>query len=346
MTRFVDEVQIFAVKAFFDTVVGGAMRLGRRERLANPELHEVEFLGDHRYAPGTTTRDHLLDIWRPTDDAAKSRSRLPIVFHVHGGGFTVLSKEAYWRQAVAFARRGFLVFNVSYRLAPKHRFPTAVEDVFSAFEWVVENAARFGGDTSRIVLAGESAGANLVTGLSLALAYERPEPFAKRIWQTNIRPSAVVPACGIFHCSDHPRFREDVPWYFNHFLYGLETAYLGKGPWPCALDFVDLASFFERGIKPDRPLPPFFLPVGDLDPLLSDTKRIGRALRGLGAEATERTYAGMRHVFHLAMGMDAAKRCWNDTFAFLDRHVPTDHVAPVSGDRETVAREAAAATGT
>ena len=38
----------------------------------------------------------------------------------------------------------------------------------------------------------------------------------------------------------------------------------------------------------------------------------------------ERVYPWMSHAFHLGMGLDAAKRCWNDKFAFLERHVPSE----------------------
>jgi len=91
------------------------------------------------------------------------------------------------------------------------RFPTPLEDVCRAFDWVVKNAERFGGDPSRIVLAGESAGANLVTSLALALAYERPEPFAKLAFATGVVPRAVVPACGVFQVSDLARLKRRKP---------------------------------------------------------------------------------------------------------------------------------------
>ena len=65
------------------------------------------------------------------------------------------------------ARRGMLVFNINYRLSPRHPFPAALTDCSAALEYVVREAPRLGGDLSRLVLAGESAGANLVTALTL-----------------------------------------------------------------------------------------------------------------------------------------------------------------------------------
>ena len=50
------------------------------------------------------------------------------MLYVHGGGFRILSKDTHWIMGLAFARRGFLVFNIGYRLAPKHPFPAAIAD--------------------------------------------------------------------------------------------------------------------------------------------------------------------------------------------------------------------------
>lgn len=312
----------------------GASRIARLHPRSKPHRHAVEHIVDLRYLEGTTTRDHLLDVWRPAKNLAPSRSTSarhiegppwPIVFYVHGGGFRILSKDSHWIMALGFARRGFIVFNVSYRLGPKHRFPLPLEDVCHAFEWVVKNAARFGGDPSRIVLAGESAGANLVTSLSLALTYERPEPFAKRVFDLGVVPRAVVPACGVFQVSDLTRLKRRKPQISSFIadrLAEVEEAYLGSGPWPCSLDLADPVVLLERGDRPVRPLPPFFLPVGTKDPLLPDTRRLGKALRALGGEAIESYYAGEPHAFHAFVTRRLARRCWADTFAFLDRHVP------------------------
>jgi len=192
------------------------------------------------------------------------------------------------------------------------RFPTPLEDVCRAFDWVVKNAERFGGDPSRIVLAGESAGANLVTSLALALAYERPEPFAKLAFATGVVPRAVVPACGVFQVSDLARLKRRKPAMSSFIadrLVEVERAYLGNGRWPCALDLADPLLVVERGEKPARPLPPFFLPVGTKDPLLPDTRRLGEALRALGGEAVEKYYPGELHAFHAFVMRGIARQC-------------------------------------
>jgi acetyl esterase len=88
---------------------------------------------------------------------------LPIIIHYHGGGFIspLLPglEHSLWQDAKTY---GAIVFAVDYRVAPEHKFPAAVNDSYNAFKWISKHATTFGGDTNRITLMGNSAGANLV----------------------------------------------------------------------------------------------------------------------------------------------------------------------------------------
>lgn len=339
MSRLMDHARRRAgslvVRGFFN----GAARAAGFHPRARPERHDVVVTRDVRYLPGSTP-EHRLDVYTPLPEAREVKSPRhpgppwPIVFYVHGGGFSILSKETHWVMGLGFARRGFLVFNVEYRLAPRYRYPAAIEDVCRAYAWVVANAARYGGDTSRVVLAGESAGANLVTSLAVALSYERPEPFAREAFDTGVVPKAVVPACGVFQVSDMERLSRRKPTmskFIAERLAEVGSGYLGTGPWPYGLDLADPLVVLERKEPPARPLPPFFLPVGTKDPLLPDTRRMAVALRNLGGDVEERYYPGEMHAFHAFVMREAARTCWADTYAFLDRHV-----APSAGQPRVV----------
>ena len=85
--------------------------------------------------------------------------------------------------------------NINYRLAPRHPFPAAIEDACAAVQFVARRAAEFGADASRLVVAGESAGANLAVSLALCGTYRRPEPFARAVFDAGIQPRAVAAAC-------------------------------------------------------------------------------------------------------------------------------------------------------
>jgi acetyl esterase len=262
-----------------------------------------------------------LDIYRPTF----GKGPFPVVFYVHGGAFSSLSKDTHWVMALSFARRGYLVVNINYRLAPRHRFPAPLQDVFAAYQWTLDNVAHFGGDVDHMVLAGESAGANLVTSLAIAGAYQRPESWAREIYDRNQPLKAVLAACGVYQVSNGARYFKDVR---NRFLRDrlteLSEIYLPKNSHGLegGIDLADPAVILERGQVPTRPLPPFFLPVGTRDPLIADTRRLAQALAGLGVPAEPRFYAGEGHAFHAVILKESARQCWRDTFDYLNRVAP------------------------
>ncbi len=309
--------------AVVDSFFRGLAGAGRLHPRARPEAHNLEVIHDVPYQ-ASGLAEHLLDVYRPAGTTPESR--LPVVLYVHGGGFRILSKDTHWLMGLAFARRGYVVFNISYRLAPQHPFPAAVEDACSAFEWVAEHAASYGADPSRLVLAGESAGANLVTSLAVITSYERQEPWARRVWECGLQPRAVVPACGMLQVSNPQRFRERWPRmssFINDRLLEVSEAYLRKGAGQSAeaMHLADPLVLLESGARPDRPLPPFFVPCGTKDPLIDDSQRLAQALERLGVEHEAQYYPGEVHAFHAMIWRRNARRCWQHTFKFLDRHV-------------------------
>jgi acetyl esterase len=315
------EAGAFVIDNFFR----GFSRVGKWHPNANPEKHDVEVIRDIAY-DDTGLPEHRLDVYRPRALARGEVESVPVVLYVHGGGFRILSKDTHWVMGLAYARRGYLVFNISYRLAPRHRFPAALEDVCSALSWVQKNAARYGGDLERLVLAGESAGANLVTALSMALSYQRPEPWAQKAFQTALSPRAVVAACGIYQVDDVERFRRRWPHmsgFIQDRLTEVGDAYIGDRSRhdPKTLELAEPLVVLERGDAPARPLPPFFAPCGTKDPLIDDTERLSRALERMGVECEARYYAGEPHAFHAMVFTENAQRCWVDTYRFLDRHL-------------------------
>lgn len=89
----------------------------------------------------------------------------PAMVYLHGGGWVMGSPWTHRRVAAELAARGVLVVSVDYRRAPKHRFPGAVDDAAYALAWVSEHVAGYGGDSDRLLIGGDSAGANLAAAV-------------------------------------------------------------------------------------------------------------------------------------------------------------------------------------
>ena len=295
-----------------------AAHLGRRfARDADPARHGVEVLRDIPYLRSGLGA-HDLDVYRPIERDGP----LPLVLYVHGGAFRSLSKDTHWVMGLAFARRGFVVANVNYRLAPEHRFPAGLEDVAEAFRFAVDHAASWGADPARVIFAGESAGANLIAALTLAIGYHRDEPCARVARSVGVMPEAVLAACGAFQVSNGGRFteRHGLGWFFDDRYRELEENYLPLvGGRPTPHDLADPLCLLERE-PPVRPLPPFFLPVGERDHLKDDHARMEVALRRHGVDVEAPRYPKGPHAFHAFVPWETAKRCWRDHFDFLVRH--------------------------
>ena len=303
--------------AIVDNTLAAAFHFPRALPIADPARYGVETVRDIVYGDPANPQ-HRLDVWKPTAD----HTPRPVIFYVHGGGFRILSKDSHWVMALSYARRGYVVFNIDYRLAPTHKFPAAIEDVAAAYRWVVRNAARFGGDPTHIAVAGESAGANLATSLVVATCYARSEPWARETFDLAAVPTLAFPSCGVYQVTDIDRIRRrkhNLPtWLFDR-LHEVEEAYLHGVPATLAdLEMADPLRVFESGRAPDRPLPVFQLLAGTHDPLLDDTRRLATALRQLGARVIERVGPGEMHGFDAMVWRRAARECWAERYALIE----------------------------
>ena len=100
-----------------------------------------------------------LEMFVPAKPAKAGAAPYPIVVFIHGGGWDSGDPHDYRFIARALVPQGYAVVLPGYRLYPKAKFPGMVEDGASALRWVHDHAAALGGDTSRVVLMGHSAGA-------------------------------------------------------------------------------------------------------------------------------------------------------------------------------------------
>jgi acetyl esterase/lipase len=123
---------------------------------------EIVFEPDVEYAhPGNESLK--LNLARPKD----SSSPVPAIVCIHGGGFRAGDRKGWDGRCRMLAERGYVAVTVEYRLAPKHRFPAAVEDCKAAVRWLRLNAAKYHVDPDRIGVTGDSAGGHLAQFLGV-----------------------------------------------------------------------------------------------------------------------------------------------------------------------------------
>lgn len=125
------------------------------------------------------------DVYRPKNTSADP---LPIAVFVHGGGLFVGSRKANREYAELVANRGYVVFIPEYRLIDETDGIGSISDVGAGFSFLSDHAAEFGGDLSRVLVIGESAGGFLslyATALSssrqlqVAMGLEPPKLHAR-----------------------------------------------------------------------------------------------------------------------------------------------------------------------
>ena len=114
----------------------------------------------------TATDKHKLDLYLP-----KGKKNFPVLVFLHGGSWRSGDRSVYPLFGNRFAKPGIGVAIPSYRLMPKNPHPAQIEDTAAAFAWVYKNIAQYGGDVSRIYVAGHSAGGHLVALLALDPVY-------------------------------------------------------------------------------------------------------------------------------------------------------------------------------
>lgn len=207
----------------------------------------------------------------------------PTLIYLHGGGWSIgrpASHAKLTRQLCIGA--GALVVSVDYRLAPEHPFPIPLEDCVAAARWTRANVARHGGDPHRLAIGGDSAGGNLSAAVINELRGE-------------IEFRAALLIYGAF---DLLASRRDYDLYAPE-----EDPVLPKS----LMDLM-LQAYMSGGAATDDPrvspikadlghFPPACLLVGNIDPLVGDSRALHAALQRLGRQSELHEYADMPHAF-------------------------------------------------
>ena len=209
----------------------------------------------------------------------------PVVVFFHGGGWVVGTLETHDPYCRALAQEaGVVVVAVDFRLAPEHKFPAGLEDCLAATEWVLAHAGELGGDGSRVMVAGDSAGGTLATVVALLLRDRGVGGLAGQI--------LLYPAAGYY---DPPTAsylenaegcgltRKGMIWFWDHYLNDRSEA----------ADFR-VAPLLAGSLVG---LPRAFVVTAEYDVLRDEGQAYARQMGEAGVDVTHEFALGMNHGF-------------------------------------------------
>jgi acetyl esterase/lipase len=209
----------------------------------------------------------------------------PGVVYLHGGGWMIGDLETHDGICRAISQRaGAVVVSVDYRRAPEHRFPAALEDGIDATRWVADNASALDVDARRLVIAGDSAGANMATVIA-AKARDAKRPALAL--QVLVYPATDLSASDT---GSHREFAED------HFLTRSLMDWFVAAYIPRAADRAS-PDASPALIADLSELPPALVITAECDPLRDEGEAFAKRLEEHGVPVTLTRYDGMIHPF-------------------------------------------------
>jgi acetyl esterase/lipase len=231
----------------------------------------------------------------------------PVVLYFHGGGWVVADINTYdaTPRALALGAEA-MVISVDYRHAPESKFPAQHDDAWAAYTWTVENVHSLNGDSNRIAVAGESAGANLAANVAI-MAKEKKT-------RMPVHQLLVYPIAG--NDMNTPSYREnanalplgkaDMEWFVSHVFTSKEQTSDPR---------INLV-----GRKNLDGLPAATVVLAQIDPLRSEGETYAKNLEAAGVKVNLIKVDGVNHEFFgMAKVVDKAKAAVDAANADLRR---------------------------
>ncbi len=214
---------------------------------------------------------------------APGKQRLPVLLYFHGGGFTVGGIATHDILCRELARlSGCAVMALDYRLAPEHRFPTAVNDAWDALTWLAGQGSSLNLDCNRIAVGGDSAGGTLAA----VCAIQARNAGLPLQLQLLFYPGCAAQADSVSHARYGQGLlleRELIEFFFSQYL---------RGP-----DDRDDWRFAPQNAPDVDAVAPAWFGLAECDPLVDEGLQYADKLRAAGVAVDLELYRGVTHEF-------------------------------------------------
>ena len=290
---------------------------GRQRALATARFvpDGVVSITDIPYCPGDA--DALLDVHHPPGPPA---ARTTIVW-VHGGAWLSGGKDhiANYLRVLA-AGTGCTVVGVGYSIAPEALYPTPVRQVLDALAYLTAHADELQIDPQRLVLAGDSAGAQI--SAQVATIVTSPAHAESMDLRPTVDPAQLIGMvlfCGAFDMTLVNPLRGRNRWFVDSIMW----AFTGTNTWLDDDRFAGLS--VAHHVTAD--FPPTFLSAGNTDPLLAHSLVMADALTGAGVRCETLFFADdhvppIGHQYQFLLSTQAAQDAQTAVRAFVESLSP------------------------
>ncbi len=221
---------------------------------------------------------------------------MPVVLYIHGGGWVIADLDTYDASPRALANLSkAIVVSTHYRQAPENKFPAAHEDTLAAYKWVLANAAKLGGDPTRIAVVGESAGGNMAAYIALAARDQKLQAPLAQVLVYPVAGNDTNTPSYLENANAKPLSKPAMEWFIKHTFASPQDA---ADPRINLVDRTDLA-----GVAPATVI------LAQIDPLRSEGQAYADALQKAGVPVSVKQYDGVTHEFFgMAAVNDKAKQ--------------------------------------
>jgi acetyl esterase len=252
---------------------GGAKVSQALEKYVPNNITQIE---NQSYRPND--KDALADVFYPSGTAAP----LPTIVWVHGGAWVSGNKDNVDNYMKIVASHGFTTVSVNYSIAPEKQYPTPILQLNDALGYLQQNAKRLNIDESRIILAGDSAGSQIVA--QMANITTNPS-YAKEM---DIQPKLTTNKLKgtLLNCGAYDLALPDYNGEFGKFLHTVLWAYSGTK------DFLNDPQLKTASVVNylSPAFPPSFITAGNVDPLLAQSTELAEKLKALNVPTSTLFY--------------------------------------------------------